>query len=34
VRDVVIAAVLAVLVFALFTYGLGLNLPKGPFGGP
>jgi putative tricarboxylic transport membrane protein len=32
-RDVVIAAVLAVLVFALFTYGLGLNLPKGPFGG-
>ena len=33
VRDVVIAAVLAVLVFALFTYGLGLNLPKGPFGG-
>ena len=34
VRDVVIAAVLAVLVFVLFTYGLGLNLPKGPFGGP
>ena len=34
VRDVVIAVVLAVLVFALFTYGLGLNLPKGPFGGP
>lgn len=34
VRDVVIAVVLAALVFALFTYGLGLNLPKGPFGGP
>lgn len=32
-RDAMIAAVMAVLVFALFTYGLGLNLPKGPFGG-
>ena len=31
VRDAVIAVVLAVVVYAVFTQGLGLNLPKGPF---
>jgi putative tricarboxylic transport membrane protein len=33
VRDVAIGAVIAILAFLLFTQGLGLNLPKGPFGG-
>ena len=33
VRDAVIAVILAVVVFVIFTLGLGLNLPKGPFGG-
>ena len=33
VRDAIIAVVLAVVVFFLFTKGLGLNLPKGPFEG-
>ena len=33
VRDVIIAAVLAVVVFFIFTLALGLSLPKGPFGG-
>jgi putative tricarboxylic transport membrane protein len=32
VRDAVIAVVLAAVVFFLFTLGLGLSLPKGPFG--
>jgi putative tricarboxylic transport membrane protein len=31
VRDVLIAVVLATVVFVVFTKGLGLNLPKGPF---
>lgn len=31
VRDVIVAAVLAVLVYFLFTAGLGLNLPAGLF---
>jgi putative tricarboxylic transport membrane protein len=31
VRDVIIAAILAVTVYFLFTAGLGLNLPAGPF---
>ena len=30
-RDVIIAALLATAVFFIFTRGLGLNLPKGPF---
>lgn len=33
VRDVAIGAVIALLAFLLFTQALGLNLPKGPFGG-
>ena len=33
VRDTIISAILAVVVFFLFTKGLGLNLPKGPFEG-
>jgi len=33
VRDAIIAVVLAFVVFFLFTKGLGLNLPKGPFEG-
>ena len=33
VRDAVIAVILAVTVFVIFTLGLGLNLPKGPFEG-
>ena len=33
VRDAIIAIVLAVVVFFIFTLGLGLTLPKGPFGG-
>jgi len=33
VRDVLIGAVIAILAFLLFTQALGLNLPKGPFGG-
>jgi len=32
VRDLAIAAVLSAVVFFLFTLGLGLNLPAGPFG--
>jgi len=32
VRDAAIAVVLAAAVFFLFTLGLGLSLPKGPFG--
>jgi putative tricarboxylic transport membrane protein len=32
-RDIVIGLVLSTLAFFLFTYGLGLNLPSGPFGG-
>lgn len=32
-RDAIIAALLATAVFFIFTRGLGLNLPKGPFGG-
>jgi putative tricarboxylic transport membrane protein len=32
VRDAVMAAVLAAAVFFVFTLGLGLSLPKGPFG--
>ena len=32
-RDAIIAAVLAVVVFFIFTLALGLSLPKGPFGG-
>jgi putative tricarboxylic transport membrane protein len=31
VRDVIVAVVLAILVYFLFTAGLGLNLPAGPF---
>jgi len=31
-RDAVIAVLLAVVVFFIFTLGLGLSLPKGPFG--
>jgi putative tricarboxylic transport membrane protein len=33
VRDVLIGAALATVAFLVFTAGLGLNLPKGPFGG-
>jgi putative tricarboxylic transport membrane protein len=33
VRDAIIAVVLAVVVFFIFTLALGLALPKGPFGG-
>ena len=33
VRDAIIAAVLATVVFFIFTLALGLALPKGPFGG-
>jgi putative tricarboxylic transport membrane protein len=33
VRDALIALVLAIVVFFVFTLGLGLSLPKGPFGG-
>lgn len=33
VRDAIVAVVLAVVVYAVFTYGLGLKLPAGPFGG-
>ena len=33
VRDAIIAIVLAIVVFFIFTLGLGLTLPKGPFGG-
>ena len=33
VRDAVIAVVLSVVVFFIFTQALGLSLPKGPFGG-
>lgn len=33
VRDLLIGVVVCTLVFLLFTLGLGLNLPKGPFGG-
>lgn len=32
VRDVLIAAVLSTVVYFLFTHGLGLSLPAGPFG--
>ena len=32
VRDAIIAVVLAVVVYFVFTYGLGLKLPAGPFG--
>jgi putative tricarboxylic transport membrane protein len=32
-RDAIIAIVLATVVFFIFTLGLGLSLPKGPFGG-
>lgn len=32
VRDLIIAAVLATVVFYIFTLGLGLTLPAGPFG--
>mgnify|MGYP003465581932 CR=1 FL=1 len=32
-RDAIVAALLAVGVFCIFTLGLGLNLPRGPFGG-
>ncbi|HYN63683.1 MAG TPA: tripartite tricarboxylate transporter TctB family protein, partial [Candidatus Limnocylindrales bacterium] len=31
VRDLIIAVILAVTVYFLFTAGLGLNLPAGPF---
>jgi putative tricarboxylic transport membrane protein len=31
-RDALIALVLSIVVFLIFTKGLGLNLPKGPFG--
>lgn len=31
VRDVIVAAIVAILVYFLFTAGLGLNLPAGPF---
>ena len=33
VRDAVIAILLSVVVFFVFTLALGLSLPKGPFGG-
>ena len=33
VRDAVIAVILAIAVFLIFTLALGLSLPKGPFGG-
>ncbi|NMG75410.1 tripartite tricarboxylate transporter TctB family protein [Aromatoleum diolicum] len=33
VRNLIIAAVLSAVVFFLFTQGLGLTLPAGPFGG-
>ncbi len=33
VRDAIIAILLATVVFFIFTLGLGLSLPKGPFGG-
>ena len=33
VRDALVAVLLAVAVFFIFTLGLGLSLPKGPFGG-
>ena len=33
VRDALIGIALSVAVFLIFTVGLGLNLPKGPFGG-
>ena len=32
VRDAVIAVILAIAVFLIFTLALGLSLPKGPFG--
>ena len=32
VRDAIIAVVLAIVVYFVFTYGLGLKLPAGPFG--
>ena len=32
-RDIIIAIVLAIVVFLIFTLALGLSLPKGPFGG-
>ncbi len=32
-RDAIVAVLLAVAVFFIFTLGLGLNLPRGPFGG-
>jgi len=32
-RDAIIAVLLAVVVFFIFTLGLGLSLPRGPFGG-
>ena len=33
VRDAIIAVVLAIVVFFIFTLALGSSLPKGPFGG-
>ena len=33
VRDAIVAVLLAVATFFIFTLGLGLNLPRGPFGG-
>ncbi len=33
VRDAVVAILLSIVVFFLFTVALGLSLPKGPFGG-
>ena len=33
VRDTLIGIALAIVVFIIFTLGLGLNLPKGPFSG-
>jgi len=33
VRDAVIAILLSIIVFFVFTLALGLSLPKGPFGG-
>lgn len=32
VRDIIAGLVLAAIAYALFTYGLGLSLPAGPFG--
>jgi putative tricarboxylic transport membrane protein len=32
VRDAILAVMLAVVVFVIFTVGLGLSLPRGPFG--